>query len=259
MGVSRVFNMIRNLDNWQAYLLYKMGGRKNEHFTFRLKNNYSVTVPRAIQPEFKESLFEEVYFKNLPAALFERKNPVVVDIGANVGFFTISALFKLKDPRVISFEPMQRNFVQLQKNLAKAGDQVTLVNKAVNNIPGELVLKFNSNLNITTSASLFENVHGSDEERVQATTLENIFLDYGLSRIDLLKMDCEGAEYNILYNTPAHLFKKINCIAIETHPGPGKSENKIALEKFLSDTGYITKTRQQEFIWAYKQPSEWVN
>ena len=101
-----------------------------------------------------------------------------MDVGANVGFFTISALFKLKQPRVISFEPMKRNFIQLQKNLAKAGNQVTLVNKAVNNVPGELVLKFNSNLGITTSASLFDNVYGSDEERVQATTLENVFSDY---------------------------------------------------------------------------------
>ncbi len=258
MGVSRIINMIRNLKNWDAYLLYKMGGKKKDQFTFRLKNNYSVTVPRAIQPEFKESLFEEVYFKNLPGEIYQRNNPVVVDVGANVGFFTISALFKLKQPRVISFEPMKRNFVQLQKNLEKAGNQVTLVNKAVNNVPGELVLKFNSNLGITTSASLFDNVHGSDEERVQATTLENVFSDYQVSKIDLLKLDCEGAEYNILYNTPSHLFKKINCISIETHPGPDKKENKDSLEKFLADTGYITKTREQEFIWAYKQPAEWT-
>ena len=69
MGVSRIINMIRNLKNWDAYLLYKMGGKKKDQFTFRLKNNYSVTVPRAIQPEFKESLFEEVYFKNLPGEI----------------------------------------------------------------------------------------------------------------------------------------------------------------------------------------------
>ena len=258
MGVRRIINMIRNLKNWDAYLLYKLGGKKKEQFTFRLKNNYSVTVPRAIQPEFKESLFEEVYFKNLPDEIYQRNHPVVLDIGANVGFFTISALFKLKQPRVISFEPMKRNFVQLQKNLEKAGNQVTLVNKAVNNVPGELVLKFNSNLGITTSASLFDNIHGNDEERVQATTLENVFSDYEVAKIDLLKLDCEGAEYNILYNTPSHLFKKINCISIETHPGPDKKENKEALEKFLAGEGYITKTRQQEFIWAYKQPSTWA-
>lgn len=258
MGVSRVINMISNLKNWEAYLLYKMGGKKKDHFTFQLKNNYTVTVPRAIQPEFKESLFEEVYFKQLPEEIFQRTHPVVLDIGANVGFFTISALFKLKQPRVISFEPMKRNFLQLQKNLEKAGDKVTLVNKAVNDVAGELVLKFNSSLGITTSASLFDNQYGSDEERVQATTLENVFSDYQLSKIDLLKLDCEGAEYNILYNTPSHLYKKINCIAIETHPGKEKNENKEALEKYLGDIGYITKSRQQEFIWAYRKPEDWV-
>jgi FkbM family methyltransferase len=257
MGVSRIINMISNLKNWDAYLLYKMRGKQKDNFTFQLKNNYSVTVPREIQPEFKESLFEEVYFKQLPEIILQRNNPVVIDIGANVGFFTISALFKLKNPRVISFEPMKRNFVQLQKNLEKAGDRVTLVNKAVNDVPGELVLKFNSSLGITTSASLFDNQYGTDEEKVQATTLENVFSDYQLSTIDLLKLDCEGAEYNILYNTPAHLFKRINCIALETHPGKERNENKDALEKYLAEIGFVTRSRQQEFIWAYKKPDEW--
>ena len=258
MGFSRIRNMISNLKNWDAYLLYKMGGKKKEAFTFQLKNNYTVTVPRAIQPEFKESLFEEVYFKHLPEEIFRRENPVVIDIGANVGFFTISALYKLKHPRVISFEPMKRNFLQLQKNLDKAGYKVTLVNSAVNDVAGELVLKFNSNLGITTSASLFDNQYGTDEETVQATSLENVFEKYQLQKIDLLKLDCEGAEYNILYKTPPQLFKKINCIALETHPGKEAHENKEALEIYLKELGYTTRSREQEFIWAYRNPSQWV-
>ena len=258
MGVSRTFNMISNLKNWDAYLFYKMGGKKKDEFTFQLRNNYSVTVPRAIQPEFKESVFEEVYFKHLPEEIFRRENPVVIDIGANVGFFTISALFKLKKPRVISFEPMKRNFLQLQKNLEKTGDQVTLVNSAVNDVAGELVLKFNSSLGITTSASLFDNQYGTDEETVQATSLENVFTQYQLTKIDLLKLDCEGAEYNILYKTPPQLFTKINCIALETHPGKEAHENKASLEKYLKDLGYHTRSREQEFIWAYRNPSVWM-
>src|SRR5688500_7500756 len=175
MGFRRISNMVSNLKNWDAYLFYKLGGKKKDEFTFQLRNNYTVTVPRAIQPEFKESLFEEVYFKHLPEEIFRRENPVVIDIGANVGFFTIAALYKLKNPRVLSFEPMKRNFIQLKKNLAKAGDNVTLVNSAVNDVAGELVLKFNSNLGITTSASLFDNEYGTDEETVQTTSLDNIF------------------------------------------------------------------------------------
>ncbi|MFN0014609.1 MAG: FkbM family methyltransferase [Saprospiraceae bacterium] len=252
MRLHRFTNMLRNVENWSAYLLYKFGGKKADSFTFRLRNGFSITVPRRILPEFKESVFEQAYFRHLPAQFLDKPDPTVIDIGANVGFFATLAFLKLKNPNVFSFEPIQRNFAELQRNTTALGPRLTLVNKAVSNNEGEIVLKFDSNQAVTTSASIFDNSLGSDEERVASTTLTAIFRDYGLSHTDILKLDCEGAEYGILYDTPPALFEKIGCITMETHAGVQANENNNALADYLKKLGYTVVTRSGSFIWAFR-------
>lgn len=259
MGVQRVVNMVKNLDNWAEYLLYKIGGKKKDSFLFKLKNGQTVLVPRRILPEFKESFFEEVYFKNLPSKLLDTYSPKVLDIGANVGYFSLCATLKLKKPDIYAYEPIKGNYHLLQQNANRAPyDRLRLNNMAVSNMLGDITLRFSED-DITTSASLLSNATGTHEEVVKCTTLEDIMRDNKLVWIDLLKMDCEGAEYNILYNTTPQQFAKINCIALETHAGSGDKENHHALETFLKGAGYQTKTSNGNFIWAYKEPAVWAH
>ena len=258
MGIKRTLNMMQNIENWGGYLAYKMGGKKAPVFIFRMRNQFSIDVPRQILPEFKESVFDEQYFKFLPKKIKEIKNPIVLDIGANLGFFTAFAYFKLNHPHIYSFEPMKRNFLRLEDNLKSIQKQnITLINKAINDKPGELVLKFNDSLEFTTSASLFYNLLGRDEETVKATTLEEEFAEHKLHKIDVLKLDCEGAEYNIFYNTPVSFFDKVNSIAMETHLGKADNENNASLAKYIKGLGFEVKTKK-EFICAYKNPNKWV-
>lgn len=257
MKLQRTFNMLKNIKNWDSYLLYKAGGRKKDSFTFKLRNDFSVLVPKQIIPEFKESLFEEVYYKYLPKEIYHIKNPTILDVGANVGFFTILSSLKFKKPTIISFEPIKRNFVSLQDNVSTINnDQLTIVNKAVSKTKGEITLTF-ENEGITTSASLFEDKTGSQSETVASTTLEDIYKDYKLSHIDLLKLDCEGAEYEIIYETPASFFDRVNCIAIETHLGKGEKENHKALASYIEGLGYNVKSKHENYIWASKDPLKW--
>lgn len=252
MGLRRYINMFKNLENWDEYLAYKYGGKKKPHFVFRLRNGYSITISRKIMHEFKESLFEEVYFKYLPKNIYNKPNPVLLDIGANVGYFTILALYKLNNPSIICFEPVSRNFSHLENNLQKIkNENVTLVNKAVSDTKGELVLKFDDSDDITTSASLFENPSGNHEEIVSTTTLQDIFTDYKLLQVDVLKLDCEGAEYNIIYRTPRHIFENIHSISLETHVGFAENENKNALTEYMKGLGYKVILKR-DLIWAYR-------
>ncbi len=258
MGMYRTLNMVKNIENWKGYLFYKISGKKNPNFVFKMRNDFLVSVPKQILPEFKESVFDEIYLKHLPKKIQDINNPIVLDIGANVGYFTIFCQYKFKNPRIISFEPMKRNFAVLQNNLKEAKkENLTIVNKAVNDTAGQLVLKFNKDKDITTSASLFDNQYGTDEEIVITTTLENAFSEYALPKIDILKLDCEGAEYNIIYKTPKALFEKVNCITLETHLGKDKNENTGALATYLRDLGFTVVTKPH-FIWAYKIPQQWI-
>jgi FkbM family methyltransferase len=260
MGLRRTFNMLRNLKNWDSYLLYKLGGRVNDSFTFRLRNNFLVHVPKQILPEFKESFFEETYLAYLPSKILDIESPIILDIGANVGFFSIFSFYKFKNPKIISFEPIKRNFDLLQNNVNLiSSNNLIIVNKAVSKTNGQITLTFSNDQDITTSASIFDNQSESIKETVISTSLEKIVEDYKLSKIDLLKLDCEGAEYEIFYNTPSHIFKKVNCIALETHQGKSENENNMVLSNYLRKLGFTVKTKADDLIWAYKDVQQWNN
>lgn len=257
MKAYRVLNMIRNIDNWMSYLWYKKNGKKAAGFTFRLRNNFKISVPNQIIPEFKESFFEEVYFKRLPKKLFAINKPVVIDIGANVGFFSLLAWYKLPTAKIIAYEPIARNFKLLQKNTEGISPSQLLANHAaVSDVVGEIILRFNDQA-ITTSASLLANSTGSTEERVPSTTLASLFEVNSLQKVDLLKMDCEGAEYSIVYNSPAELFERINCIAMETHPGLAAHENTQSMVAYLQKLGYTVKQQGKDLLWAFKPSQNW--
>jgi FkbM family methyltransferase len=252
MGLGRTINMIRNLENWKDYLFYKFSREKEPFFEFRLRNHHAVNVPSQVQHEFKESVFEQIYFRKLPSAIYQIESPIVIDIGANVGFFTLFADFKLQNPVVYSFEPIQRNFALLQRNLAGLDkSRIHLINKAVSNSDQEIVLQFNTVQSITTSASIFHDSGNIEGEKVESITLTGLAEEYKLSRIDLLKLDCEGAEYGIFYDTPKSVFKRVYCLSLETHLGSEKNENTAALAEYIRSLGFTVIIRPF-FIWAYK-------
>ena len=87
---------------------------------------------------------------------------------------------------------------------------------------------------------------------VEAVSLPDIFSEFKLKEIDLLKLDCEGAEYDILYQCPTQLFPRIKQMAMETHPGKQSNENTETLCEFLKENGYQIKTDSNHFVWAWR-------
>ena len=54
-------------------------------------------------------------------------------------------------------------------------------------------------------------------KKINAITLQDIFEKHRLEKIDFLKMDCEGAEYEIIMNAPSSILNKIQKISTEIH------------------------------------------
>ncbi|HGJ67496.1 TPA: FkbM family methyltransferase, partial [bacterium] len=77
----------------------------------------------------------------------------------------------------------------------------------------------------------------SREISVKTTSIEEFMKKYSLDRIDLLKIDCEGSEYKILFKCPKEIIKKISKITMEYHP-IDKSRNAKTLKKFLEKNGF---------------------
>jgi FkbM family methyltransferase len=139
---------------------------------------------------------------------------VVVDIGAHIGTFTLYAAKMCGASHVFSFEPSPANYRILSDNVERNQlRNVTCVNQAVAGNRGLRTLRLDS---IDPGSNSL--VIGSSERstEVECCTLEDVFQRFSLPRIDYLKIDCEGAEYEILENATSRL-QQISRISMETH------------------------------------------
>lgn len=253
--IRRYSNLMREVTNWPRFLLYKMFGSRDS-FTFRMKNDFEITVDKMMFSPFKEIFFDQVYLNGITRQYLTNQQPVVVDVGANVGFFSLFVLSKFPQAYVYAFEPMPFNFKVLEKYRSHfSGFNLTTVNKAVSASDQPLKLNASSIDGFTTMSGIIKNEKRTQTIEVQSTTLAAIFSDFSLDSIDFLKLDCEGSEYSILYSAPVDLFDKIKIMTIEVHPGSKENENLHSLAEYLNQNGFKLNTYQEGeggYIWAWR-------
>ncbi|UCG99858.1 MAG: FkbM family methyltransferase [Deltaproteobacteria bacterium] len=169
-----------------------------------------------------------------------RDSPTIIDIGANAGFFSLFAASRFPGARIFSYEPIESNFRQLQRNRdLNRSYSISCFPKAVFGHNGKISISLSSKDAFTTSATILGKLHKEDITiQVFCITLPEIFEENNLAQRDMLKMDCEDAEYSILYNCPADYLERIAQMAIEVHQGSGSEQNIEALEDYLSESGF---------------------
>lgn len=248
----RYLRLIRHLSNGWLYLAFKLGWVRRDPLVFRTRRGVVVEVPLRLLQTFKEIFMDECYLRGLGRAVPPR--PVVIDVGANAGFFSLFAASRFPGAAVYAFEPMPANFGQLSRNRAlNPSHDLTCLQRAVAGASGLLTLRFDPEDAFTTSASMLApGGPGGETIEVTSVTLGEVFSVYGLDRCDLLKMDCEGAEYDILYRCPDAVLARIDQMALEVHPGGGPDQNIQALEAYLGEKGFRTRRRPVGMLWAWR-------
>lgn len=162
---------------------------------------------------FVRSIIEEREYT--PAGFEIGESDTVVDIGGNIGTFAILASRAAHHGRVFTFEPNSENYSLLQQNIAlnRAGN-ITAINAAVARTNGELKLYCSKQGGFH---SLARNQRHVSEETVRAVSLQSIFDEFKIEHCNFLKVDCEGAEYEILGSASRELLSRIDMIALEYH------------------------------------------
>lgn len=144
----------------------------------------------------------------------------VIDVGAHVGTFAVRVAPLAR--RVLSYEPTPDSFELLAANVARF-PHVRAHNLAVAGRRGTLTL-FPGKAHSRNSILPLEDVRTSEGIAVEAVTLEDVFREHAIERCDLLKMDVEGAEYEILYALPAEYWARIRRVRMEYHLVTGRGE-----------------------------------
>lgn len=152
-----------------------------------------------------------------------RRGDIVLDCGANVGTFTRAAL-RQGASLVVAFDIDPRNIESLSATFAAeiAAGTVIVVPKGVWHREDTLEAKFysNTNLNTVTMESRIETAQKPKIVKVPLTTIDTVVRDLGLTRVDFIKMDVEGAEISALRGaqTTIERFKPKLSIAVENQP-----------------------------------------
>ena len=181
---------------------------------------------------YPEIFHEKVYEKD--KRFLPNKGDTIIDVGGHIGFFTIAAAKRCGNQgRVFTFEPNPDTFKRLTKNI-KANNltQVEVNNIAISRKAGVLSLKVGDSTEGSTIMSKGTLKEYEKVFSVPSDSLDNIVLQKKIKKINLLKIDAEGAEVLILNGAENHALSITEKILIETHSeGLQKECKKILLDK----------------------------
>jgi len=251
MNVSnalRIFRQLhRHFENPYLIGLLRLGLVKLKYFPYTIhKGNHSYqmlarpsTTALADLFVLREVLVEEAYRDVLP--LLPRRGLRVVDIGANLGSFTIWLSRTAKVTEAFCFEPEPESFRLLRFNLAGNGCAFAhTLEKAVGGRSRkvQIALKEDSpgGTNIYSSAA--------GRAQSQATTVEVMALSEWLAQapgaFDLLKMDCEGSEWETLRQTSQSELARFRVVVAEVHDDPQGRQEVEEFKPLMESAGFRT-------------------
>jgi FkbM family methyltransferase len=241
--------LIRTLANWPTYYAAAYGLVRQPLVTYRLRNGLRFRArPRTLDTAvLKDVLVHQVYG---PPGFEIHAGDVVVDIGAHIGFFAASAARAADRVRVFAFEPCPDNFALLTANLSLNASTASAFPAAVSARAGVRELHLSSN---PSGHSFYFVEAGQPAVTVQTVSLADLMAEHGLQSIDLLKMDCEGGEYEILESSVPEPLSRVRRIVMEAH-SIDEQRTPARIERFLDQCGYdvssVAKADGTSLIWA---------
>jgi FkbM family methyltransferase len=170
--------------------------------------------PLWVRPGTSDALtFDEVFVAReyeLPLTDFSPRH--ILDLGANVGYASVRFAARWPQARILAVEPERENLMLLKRNTG-GYRAIEAVQAAVWSRAGELAVA-----NPEGDANAFRMTEATNGagEKVPAYTLAQLIDRLGCERLDLLKMDVEGAEIEILRDASSWL-GRVNVMIIELH------------------------------------------
>ncbi len=160
-------------------------------------------------------LYRQIFEHHEYEVAVSRAPRVIIDAGANVGLVSVYFAHRFPKARIIAIEPEAHNFALLAANIADYPNVVPV--KAALWHRNTVVDLFDPGLGpwgYTVGGR--EEGLGTWRQATEAVTLDRIMEIHGIDRIDLLKMDIEGAEREVLAQSAAWI-DRVETLVVELH------------------------------------------
>jgi len=235
------FELFKKVINWHMLLMDYLGLLRHGQGVVELRNGAKLFVRWGTTDKWTihEIILRDDYGINEIADECE----TVVDLGANIGVFSVFIASLNNRLKVCAFEPDPNNFTQLVNNI-----ELNRLSSRIHAIPEACARKAGHR---RLYLSLDHGGHSLLQKRIRkyrticAKSLKGIFRKNNIKDCDLLKIDTEGAEYEILYSLDSTTLGKIKHISMEYHNiNKEKKQDGNSLKKYLEGHGFTVMQKE---------------
>jgi len=224
--LRRVAQTPRTFANWPAVLAglaQQQVGRGADTLTFVTRDGLRIECPNrpGARVPIYEIFAEDCY--RLPWFLADLDPKRVLDIGGHIGTFANRMAQLYPHATVESFEPSPVTAEFLRRNAAANGfaDRITVTQAAVAATSGSAVFDDNGAGSGLNGLAALGHASGT-ATTVPAVTFDEI-VAAGAHSVDVVKIDCEGGEYDLVHGSEPASWDAVARVVIEHHPVPGRS------------------------------------
>lgn len=213
--LSSIPTILGQIENWYTILLLLF---RKQPTIIRLRNGCQFKV-RSLMDVWivKETCLDRDYeSKNVQI----KDGWTVIDVGAGIGDFAISVAYEYPNSRIFAFEPFKESYRLMEENIAlNSVKNVAPFPMAIGTKSEDLTLITTGEAVQHTTTNEFISEAAGSTLKVQGISLADAFQLTGITNWDLMKIDCEGCEFNILLNADETILRRIKRIALEYHDG----------------------------------------
>lgn len=186
-------------------------------------------------------IFKEIYLEGIYVDIFnQKKDMVIIDVGANIG--VVTQYMRQFAKKIYAIEPSPEHFEALKKNKEFNGwENVEIFNLALADKDGEMSLNTNPD-NRTCNSLVLDYKKGS--KKVKTMRFDTFLEKNKIDKVDFCKFDVEGAEDMILRSEGFRkVADKIKAIEVEFH-----FQNWQELVKYMLELGYTARRYESSAI-----------
>ncbi len=189
------------------------------------------------------SFEHDIFFSSIPYYKVP-SNAVVIDVGAHIGTFSLLMADKAPKGKFFALEPADDTYEVLEKNVVE------------NQLQGKMIPCKIALYNTNSTVKLFHDEQSGNWghsivselsktfEEVETITMDRFFEQHAINKCDLIKFNCEGAEFKIIESVSDKTLNKIKTWIILFHEDLETTGNRLNMVNRLKRNGYIVNLQR---------------